>query len=180
MKPHERAQLLVLMEANARAFQDAAKGIAPHLAAQRPDPQRWSVLECAEHVAMVEAGLFARVTAAEHSDTPRIDEKREFGILRYAAERNNKVEAPEAVKPTGRFSTVDQALGEFLANREKTIRFINDCELDLRAQLTTHPRFGEMNSYELLLLMAMHPARHAAQIREIGDALAFAKTSNPA
>ena len=178
MKPFERAQLLVLMETNSLVFQDAAKSIPSRLAAQRPEPQRWSALECAEHVAVAEELLLARVTAAKNSDVPLIDEKRELEILRYAAERQNRFEAPEAVRPTGRFSGVDQAVDRFLTNREKTIQFIQNCELDLRAQRTTHPRLGDANSYEVLLLMAMHPARHAAQLREIGAALASSKPSN--
>jgi len=38
-----------------------------------------------------------------------------------------------------------------------------------------HPLIGDVNCYETLLIMAIHPHRHAPQIQEIRDALATAR-----
>src|ERR1700760_598963 len=57
MTPEERVQILELMATNARLYQDAIEGISLELATRRPGPDRWSALECAEHVALVEHGL---------------------------------------------------------------------------------------------------------------------------
>jgi len=59
----------------------------------------------------------------------------------------------------------------FLAARERTIRFVENCNEDLRAQSTTHPILGTVNCYEVLLMIAVHPHRHAKQIAEIKAAL---------
>jgi hypothetical protein len=40
-----------------------------------------------------------------------------------------------------------------------------DCTQDLRILFTRHPLFGEIDCYRCLLLLALHPARHAAQNR---------------
>jgi hypothetical protein len=37
--------------------------------------------------------------------------------------------------------------------------------------MATHPLLGPANGYEILLLMAVHPHRHAKQIDEIGAAV---------
>jgi hypothetical protein len=44
--------------------------------------------------------------------------------------------------------------------------------MDLRAKLTMHPIAGIVNCYERLLIMAVHPRRHALQIEETKATLA--------
>jgi hypothetical protein len=73
--------------------------------------------------------------------------------------------------PSGRFATVDQAARAFVVSRERTLRFVQSCDDDLRAKVTQHPVIGAANCYEMLLMMAAHPYRHAVQIAEIRDAL---------
>ena len=48
----------------------------------------------------------------------------------------------------------------------ETIRFVRGCAEDLRSKLTTHPLLGPVNYHEVLILMVVHPERHAKQIDE--------------
>jgi len=59
----------------------------------------------------------------------------------------------------------------FLTTRQQTVRFVESCGEDLRAKPMTHPLMGAINCHEALLLIAVHPRRHALQIREIRTAL---------
>ena len=59
-----------------------------------------------------------------------------------------------------------EALQIFLVNRERTIQFVNAIKDDLRSRIAVHPILGSVNCHELLLLMAVHPARHSKQIEE--------------
>ncbi len=56
--------------------------------------------------------------------------------------------------------------------RERTVRLAGNCEEDLRLKTTSHPLVGPVNCYEILLLIAVHPQRHAKQIEEIKAGLA--------
>jgi hypothetical protein len=52
--------------------------------------------------------------------------------------------------------------------RRETVRFVEEFSGDFRSWLTMHPLITRpLNCYEMLLLMALHPARHAMQIAEI-------------
>ena len=74
-------------------------------------------------------------------------------------------------RPTGRFDTLAEAVESFLATRERTVRFVETCDEDLRSKPMTHPLMGIINCHEALLSIAVHPRRHASQIREIRTAL---------
>jgi hypothetical protein len=54
-----------------------------------------------------------------------------------------------------------EALKGFEASRPWTVEFVNAHEEDLRAKLAAHPLMRPLNCDEILLLMAVHPARLA-------------------
>lgn len=172
MEAHEKVEILQALQSGRDAFLDALSATTEDLAGRSPGPGRWSALECAEHVAVSEDFLFSRIAHATDADVPAVNKKREAAILARGADRANAGLSPEAVKPAGRFPTLADAVQHFLASREQTVRFVKSCSEDLRSKLTTHPLVGRVNCYEVLLLMAVHPRRHAAQIQEIKAALA--------
>lgn len=50
------------------------------------------------------------------------------------------------------------------------MKFARECTQDLRALYCLHPVLGEIDCHRCLILLALHPARHAAQIDEIKQA----------
>jgi hypothetical protein len=98
-------------------------------------------------------------------------ETREQRIRARAPDRSRPVAAPETAIPTGRFRSVDTALRAFVVSRGRTLRFVQGCTDDLREKVAQHPILGPVNCYEMLLMMAAHPRRHAAQIAEVRAAL---------
>ena len=172
MREEERQATLASLEQGSAALLDALHGVADESAMRVPGPGRWTILQCTEHVAVAENHLFSMITASKQSETPLINEKKEALILTFGADRSTRRESPEAAKPTGRFSTLSEAIQHFLAGRERTIQFVKTNNEDLRSRITTHPLMGTVNCHEILLLMAVHPARHAKQIEEIKAATA--------
>jgi uncharacterized damage-inducible protein DinB len=172
MTEHERQAILATLEQGSAALRDALNGVTEELAGRVPGPGRWSILQCAEHVAVAEDHLFSMITASKQTETPLINEPREAFILTFGADRSTRRESPEDAKPTGRFSNLSEAVQHFLAGRERTIQFVNTNKEDLRSRITLHPLMGTVNCHEILLLMAVHPARHAKQIEEIKAATA--------
>jgi hypothetical protein len=136
-----------------------------------PGTGRWSVIECVEHVAVSEERLLRQMQSSSLSETAVVNAGRELAIRRRGPDRTKRVESPGEARPTGRFPTVDEGLKYFVNVREQTIRFVNDCNTDLRCMLTDHPIIGRVNCHEMLLMMAAHVRRHAKQIEETRDIL---------
>jgi hypothetical protein len=166
MDAAEKADILARLETGRAAFLESVAGLSEADAARPPAPGRWSVLECAEHVAVTEEALYHLLRAGRPSETV-IPPEREAKIRERAADRSRPVPAPEVAHPHGRYATVAEAVAAFLAAREKTLAYVAACDEDLRAKHTTHPILKMATCHETLLMIAAHPERHAKQIAEI-------------
>ena len=167
MDAGEKEELLGSLRSGQSALLETLAGVTEEAAARLPGPGKWSILQCVEHLAATESILFERVQAATHAGEPVVNTRREALIQARGADRRRPIQAPEAAVPAGRFSTLADAIREFVAHRRRTIDFVENATGDLRCDLTTHPIIGQVNCYEMLLMMAMHPQRHAKQIQEI-------------
>lgn len=167
----ERKELLASLDRTRMEYLASVSEVGEEGARWKPAPERWSVLECAEHVAVVEVRLLKQITDTAAPDNRFVSPGRESQILQTGADRSEKREAPEAARPTGRFASLAEAIREFEKRRADTVAHITRESRDLRALRMDHPRFGSLTAQECLALLIMHPARHAAQVREIlGDA----------
>jgi len=164
------------------ALAHALDGLGEETACLRPQPDSWSVLECVEHVTLAERGLLARLKETTPAGASHQDRAREARFQELALNRLRRIEAPERAIPTSRSqtlaqatlaqATLAQAYEEYRAVRSQTMRFVAEFDGDLRSWLTTHPLITRaVNCYEMLLLMALHPQRHAQQIMEIREQL---------
>lgn len=154
------------------ALADAVRGLGDLQAGRRPAPESWSVLDCVEHIAATEAVLLVRLREATPQGETHEDPAREAKLRGLALNRERRIEAPEPVCPQGTCRTLAEALARFATARAETLRFVEEFEGDLRSSLTIHPLISRpLNCYEMLMLMALHPRRHAQQIAEIRRAL---------
>lgn len=103
METVDREQILRLIAESDAALFAAVAGLSDDNARRRPDPERWSVLECVEHAILGDDAMFARVSANSTPGAPP-GESREELILRGMTNRERKFAAPEIAWPTGRFS----------------------------------------------------------------------------
>jgi uncharacterized damage-inducible protein DinB len=150
---------------------DATAGVSDEHAKLRPAEGRWSILECVEHVGRAENGMFGILTTQMVPSGVAGDRSREEILIRGAVDRNRKVAAPDRAFPVGRFATLAEALDDFREKRRRTVAYVEECAEDLRAYAIEHPVIGPCTGQEFLILMALHPARHAEQIREARAAL---------
>jgi hypothetical protein len=168
MTEEETQATLDSLQQGASALQAALTGVGEAMAQRVPGPGRWSILQCVEHIALTEDFLFASIVSANAATTPLVNTDREARIATRGADRSRHVEAPEGVRPRGSFHSTDQALRHFLDCREMTLEYVDAHSTeDLRCLVTSHPLFGAMNVYEVLLLMAVHVQRHVSQTQEI-------------
>jgi hypothetical protein len=136
----------------------------------KPAPDRWSVAQTLEHIALAEDLIFQNVEfnvmkagpGAADRDVAKID----AAVLLMVPDRSHKAQAPPPLVPTGRW-TPAETLQHFLASREKTIEFMKT-EPGLRAHVTEMQAMGQqLDAYEWLLFVAAHSKRHTEQIEEV-------------
>jgi DinB superfamily len=161
----DRDQLLEQLNAGRDEFLASLDGVTEEQAAARP-LAGWSILECAEHVAIVEENLRRRLMEQATPTDREMSREREAFIAAVAANRGRKVQAPEVAQPSGRFATLSEAVECFCLNRQQTIAYIASCQEDLRRLTMDHPMIGAVSGQETLILMMAHPFRHAKQIQE--------------
>jgi DinB family protein len=167
-----RAALIKRLQETGDIFLAGVSGVTETQAKFKPAANRWSIEECAEHIALVENGLLLRLSqqATPSDRVERPERQAELGKL--GADRATKRQAPEAVRPTGRFGSLAGALEQFVANRERTMMYLRQCQDDLHARTVVHP-IGLMTCHELVVLMSAHTLRHLDQIREIQRTAAY-------
>jgi uncharacterized damage-inducible protein DinB len=137
----------------------------------KPAPDRWSVAEVAEHITISESTIFGLVQKAMLS--PAAPQKRELVkgkdqmILQRMPDRSHKAQAPEMLRPTGRWATEADLTKAFEDSRKANMDYIRTTNDDLRDHFFDHPVFGPLDGYQWLLLISGHSARHTEQIEEV-------------
>jgi uncharacterized damage-inducible protein DinB len=148
---------------------EATKGLSDAQWKFKPGPDRWSIAEIVEHLALVENFLLENVRPQLASSTavaPDRDLKQvDANILAKIPDRSTKFQAPPPIVPTGRW-TPQVALDRFLASRQQTVAFLKS-DADLRGHVVTHPVAGPMDGYQWILSIAAHSERHTKQILEV-------------
>jgi DinB family protein len=166
----ERDSLLKHLQQTQQAFVASISGLSDAQWTFKAGPDRWSIAEVAEHIAVSETTILQLVTdqvmkaaAVPRNPTPVSDEQLLAGLL----DRTSKFQAPEMLKPTNRWATRDALVKAFLAAREKTAAYVKTTTDDLRGHSAPHPVFKMLDGYQWVLLLSGHSARHTAQIEEV-------------
>ncbi len=122
-------------------------------------PDRWSGLECLEHVNFVERRFLRMVRESEAGHPAERDAAREAALMERVTDRSNRTTAPEAVHPAGRYRSISEALQDFNAVRDETLRFASEEGVNLLSRSARHRAFGPLNGVETLLLIGFHGRR---------------------
>ena len=169
MAPQEMMDVVGQLE-NARAeLIVLVSDLTDEQARARPAPDRWSVLECLEHVSSVERRFLAMVRGSEAGKQAERDAAKEAALKERVLDRTNRRTAPEAVHPTGRYGSIPEALQDFNAARDETLQFASEEGVNLLSRNASHPVLGPLNGVEALLLIAGHGKRHTVQMREAAE-----------
>jgi hypothetical protein len=86
-------------------------------------------------------------------------------ILSTIADRTQKAQAPEPVRPAGRWPP-REALEQFLKARERTMEFL-ESTAGLRDHVVDSPLGQPLDAYQWLLFISAHSERHTKQILEL-------------
>lgn len=164
----EREHAVKLLEASRDAMLKAIDGLSDEQWKWKPAPERWSVAECAEHIASTEALLpqlleqLMQSPAGPPPEKPAKDEE----VVRWVRDRNQRFQAPNEIRPTGRFATREELVKGFTEGRQRLIEYVRTTQEPLRSRTRAHPA-GPLDGYQWILLVAGHTDRHLAQIKEV-------------
>jgi uncharacterized damage-inducible protein DinB len=138
----------------------------------KPAPDRWSAAEVAEHITVSETTIMGLIQK-QLMQSPAAPEKRaevkgkDQMIIERMPDRSHKAQAPEMLRPTGRWATEAELTKVFEESRKANMDYIRTTSDDLRDHFFSHPVFGPMDGYQWLLLLSAHSGRHTEQIEEV-------------
>jgi hypothetical protein len=168
----EREKALNSLQATHDAFLKAISGLSEKQWRFKPAPDRWSVAEVSEHIAVSESTLFGLIQT-KFITSPAAPEKRaevagkDEIILTRVPDRSHKAQAPEFLKPTNRWATEPDVIKAFEDSRKATMDYVRTTNDDLRDHFGPHPAFGTLDCYQWILLISSHSERHTKQIEEV-------------
>jgi hypothetical protein len=148
----------------------AVRGLSDTQMNFKPAPDRWSVAEVVEHLALaeddvrsqIENGVMKSPAGGPDRETAKID----AGIVMMVPDRSRKAKAPSQLVPSSRWAPAE-ALDHYVKSRAQTIEFLKTTP-DLREHAADSPIGGpKWDGYEFLLFMGAHSARHTKQIDEV-------------
>jgi DinB superfamily len=174
----DRDTLLKHLDQTRQAFLASTSGLSEAQWKFKAGPDRWSIAEVAEHIAISETTLLQLVTervlkspAVPRDPTAIADAKLLEGIL----DRTSKFQAPEVLKPTNRWATRDALVKDFVAARDNTAAYVKTTADDLHGHSAPHPVFKILDGYQWILLLSGHAARHTSQIEEVKTSPGYPK-----
>ena len=100
------------LHATRKQFVDAVAGVSPEQAKWKAGPDRWSVAEVAEHIAVAEDFIFGAVTEKFVKMPPATAEQKALTkgkdeiIPKAVPNRSQKFQAPEPIVPKGKFANL--------------------------------------------------------------------------
>ena len=172
MNDKERAYLLDQLEQSKKAMLASIKGLTPEQWTFKPAPAVWSVQECAEHIVLAEtfiSGMAQQVLKTPAVPRPeKSNAEFDHQLAIMIQDRSHKATAPEPIDPAGRAAslTPTAAAKQFTEKRDQNEEYVKTTSDELRTHVGPGP-VGPMDSYQVLILMATHTARHTAQIKEV-------------
>jgi hypothetical protein len=167
----ERDYAVQFMIQTRDALLNDVNGLNPAQINFKADSTRWSVAQCVEHIAVAEGTLmmFVQMSLKSPADPSKRDSIKytDQQIVNGVQDRTRKFQAPEMLRPDGKFVSYQAALDSFLVRRNRNIEYVKTTQDDLRDHFFQHPVMGTMDDYQGILLMVGHSKRHTLQLEEV-------------
>ncbi|MES1216723.1 MAG: DinB family protein [Bacteroidota bacterium] len=167
----ERKDATDLLTKTEQGVFDAVKGLSDAQLKYKAAPDRWSVEECAKHIAMTEQSLWQMVEGTlkqpanpeKRADIKATDDQ----VVNMIEDRSHKVKTSPNLEPQNTpFKSLDEALASFKSNREKLIEYVKTSNEDLRNHVAVLP-FATFDCYQMILFIGAHSNRHTQQMNEV-------------
>lgn len=165
---NDREKLVQDLERTREKFLKSVEGLSEAQWNYKAAPDKWSIAQCAEHIAASESLIRGAVVKALAEPLPADakDLVKDDMVQKFIVDRSKKFSAPEPLVPTDRFGSPAAAVEAFRTERAETLKLAeNDAEL--RKHAAKHPGFGMLDTYGWMLFLSSHTERHTLQIEEV-------------
>lgn len=175
----ERDRAMSHLHGTSKMFLDSVAGLTPAQWNFKAGPDRWSIAECAEHIAASETyifGLVEKIAKSPGSASPEDLAKtkgKDEAVIKGVPDRTTKFQAPEPIKPKKLSSNPQEYVEKFKAARMANIAYVEKTQDSLRDKVAPHPAFGPLDAYQWILLLSAHTERHTLQILEVKQAAGY-------
>lgn len=164
-------KLLTHYEQTAADLKKSVAGLTEEQLHFGPGEGQWSISQCVEHIILSEPMIFGMFKQEiSKPDTSEISQKPSYTdeeIVNSITNRSEKYQAPEMLKPTGKYNNINEALAAFENGRKEIIDYIKNADIKvLRNHISQGPA-GPVDGYQNLLFITTHSDRHILQIEEI-------------
>lgn len=136
----------------------------------------WTIPQIAHHLHLVEGRITGFIEMGIKNLTglsPASVEQRQAEwerVVRIVPSRQNRVDAPEAVRPTNTPASLEEVKTLLAASRTKLLELLNQTNLEQLDSISLphpNPMIGVITGASWLIMMASHELRHVAQIKEL-------------
>ena len=178
LSDQEREVALKHLAETRQKFVDSVAGLSDAQWRFKAGPDRWSIAEVAEHIAISESTILQLIrekimnAPPAPSDAPRTPDDK---VIAMVTDRSERAQAPEFLRPTNRWSSRDELVNAFTAARDTTVDYVKTTADDMRAHAAPHPVLKTLDGYQWLLLLSAHTARHTTQIEEVKTSAGYPK-----
>ena len=168
----ERDSAIEYLNQTQKDFLAAIEGLSDAQWKFKAAPDKWSIAETAEHIAVTEQTIWDLVSGKIMKSPPTPEKAaaakgKDETILTVIPDRSRKAQAPERLQPTGKWATRAALAKDFEALRGKEIAYVTDTKEDLRNHFEDHPFLKTMDAYQWIIFNGAHCKRHTAQILEV-------------
>ncbi len=176
----ERKAAVKYLRHTQKLFMDSVKGLSEEQLKWKPAPDKWSVFEVSEHIALAESFLFDLITGQimkAPANSAKASEVTMQQIQTMVPDRTNKFQAPEPIRPDkAPWTSMTDTMAAFKQRRATTIGFIEAGNDDMRERFFMNPAFGkELDAYLWVAFLSAHTERHVKQIEEVKANSGFPK-----
>lgn len=176
----ERKAAVKYLKHTQKLFLDSVKGLSEEQLKWKPAPDKWSVFEVSEHIALAESFLFDLVSGQimkAPANSAKTSEVTMELIQTRVPDRTNKFQAPEEIRPDkAPWTSMTDTMAAFKQRRATTIGFIETGNDDMRERFFMNPAFGkEIDAYLWIAFLSAHTERHVKQILEVKATPGFPK-----
>ena len=169
----ERDRLMKYLKQTEKNLKKETKGLTPEQWKFKAAADRWSVQDCLEHLALTEDLIHQMINdrllkapAAPQKYTAASAAEKDEWVLKAIPDRSARFQAPEMIRPSGKWATPAEMWEHFAAARKVTIAQAKT-QNELRLHYMDHPLKKDLDGYQWMLLIAAHTERHTKQIQEV-------------
>ncbi len=172
MTTQERDLLLDLLVSSQQRLILAIVGLNEHQWTFDPGTDRWSIAQCAEHLALSEDALLGIVrsqilqTSANPSGAAAA-RGRDGIVVAAIRDRSQRGKTFDFLEPQTVAASPAAFISEFLTRRATTLQYVRESTDTLHHHFAPLGPFGDLDAYQWLLLLACHTDRHVAQMEEV-------------